>query len=377
MALKSLQRLNIDNWQKNRGIGLTNLHRIMSNAMVVNAQDVFPLEYQARDYDLDEIPSVARVIAHPAVSGFVVITETGEVLLERYGKGHDRNSTFSDQSSTKSMGYILLCQAIKAGGIALDDKVDTYIPEIGPGFSGRTVGDVAAMAVYHNISELAAYTGDPGALALFDRDERVIGLQRNDERETLAQFIQDIQAGGENGSNRWDGEIANYATVNTNILMLALERALSLSAASQVRYLLHKVGGENPIYIGTDFDGIPMIGASLLSSTVDFARFGRLLIEDKPNAVKDIQESKAAGEVVPAELAYVESRYYKSAIMNEFGLGHSGWGGQLIWADPESGVIVAINSQVISKLPAPYDHFKKLYHAAIDIIGFYRGRSDE
>ena len=161
MTTRSQQRTNIDNWQKNRANGLASLQRIMPNIMVVNAQDVFPLEYQARDYDLDELPSVARLIAHPAVSGFVVITEVGEVLLERYGNGHDRSSTFSDQSSTKSMGYILLCQAIKAGGIALDDKVNAYIPEIGPGFRGRTVGDVAAMAVYHNISELAAYTGDP------------------------------------------------------------------------------------------------------------------------------------------------------------------------------------------------------------------------
>ena len=29
---------------------------------------------------------------------------------------------------------------------------------------------------------------------MFDRDERVIGLQRNDERETLRQWVQQIQA---------------------------------------------------------------------------------------------------------------------------------------------------------------------------------------
>ena len=59
-------------------------------------------------------------------------------------------------------------------------------------------------------------------------------------------------------------------------------------------------------------------------------------------------------------------------IHNEHGLGHSGWGGQLIWADPISGTIVAINSTVASELPAPYDHFDKLYHAAIDIVTHHR-----
>lgn len=378
MKNKPLQVLNIDNWQHGfRAEGLANQHRIMPNLLVVNAQDVFPLNYQARDYDLHEISSVARVMNHPAVSGFVVITEKGEVLLEHYRNGHGRSSTFSDMSSTKSMGYILLCQALRDGSISLEDRVEKYIPETGSGYKGRTIGDVAAMAVFHNIFELAAYTGDPEALEMFDRDERVLGLQRNDKRETLVQFIKDIKAGGENGTNEWNGEIANYTTVNTNVLGLAIERAMQKPLAAQVRDILHRVGGENPMYMGTDFDGVPLIGASLVSSTVDFARYGRLIIEDKEQVRVDMKAGQSDGQVVPPELTYIESRYYKSAISNEFGIGHSGWGGQLIWTDPESGIIVAINSQVASELPAPYDHFNKLYNAAIDIVKHYRAKPNE
>jgi CubicO group peptidase (beta-lactamase class C family) len=367
------QALNIDTWQKGlRAEGLANLHRIVPNLLVVNAQDLFPLNYQARDYDLHEIPSVARLINHPAVSGFVVITKDGDVLLEHYRNGKDRASTFSDQSSTKSMGYVLLNRALRDGKIRLDDQVDNYIPEIGPGFKGRTIGDVAAMAVHHNVAELAAYTGDPAALEMFNRDERVIGLQRNDERETLRQFITDIQAAGEGGSNEWRGDIANYATINTSVLGLAIERAKKVPLSRQVGELMHRIGGENPVYMATDFDGMPIVGAGLLSSTVDFARYGRLLIEDKEQILADRKASKSVGQVVPAELTHIESRYYKSAIHNDYGLGHSGWGGQLIWADPESGVIVAINSQLASELPAPYDHFKKLYAAAFDIVKLYQ-----
>jgi CubicO group peptidase (beta-lactamase class C family) len=373
----SLSRvLNIDNWQKgHRGSGLVNMHRIIPNLLVVNAQDTFPLNHQARDYDLHEIPTVARVMDHPAVSGFVVATKEGHVLLEHYRNGQDRDSLFSDQSSTKSMGNILLNQAIKSGKATLEDKVEKHIPEIGPGFKGRSLADVAAMAVHHDVAELAAYTGDPVAMEMFDRDERVIGLQRNDDRETLLQFIQQIQAGGEDGSNEWKGEIANYATVNTNVLGLALERATGTPLAEQVRLVLHRVGGENPMYMGTDFAGSPMIGASLVSTTVDFARYGRLLIEDADQVLTDREASRSSGQPVPAELTFVESRYYKSAIMNDFGIGHSGWAGQLLWADPDSGVIVAINSQVMSELPAPYDHFKKLYAAAYDIVKHRRAKA--
>jgi len=370
--------LSIDTWQNGlRPDGLVNLHRIMPNLLAVNAQDVYPLNYQAADYELHEIPSVTRVIFHPAVSALVVINDNGDVLFEHYKNGNDRNTTFSDQSSTKSMGYILLNRALSSGEVALDDKVEKYIPYIGKGFQGRTVGDVAAMAVNHNVAELAAYTGDPKALVMFNRDERVIGLQRNDKKETARAFVQEIELAPEAESNEWKGEIANYATVNTNVLGLILESATGVPLSQQVRSLLHEVGGQNTMYMGTDFEGVPMIGASMLSSTVDFARYGRLLIKDKEAVLRDRARAKTDGQPVPPQLTFLESRYYKSAIMNDYGIGHSGWGGQLVWADADTGIIIAANSQVNSKLPAPYDHFKKLYEAAIDIVKHYRAKEGE
>ena len=62
---------------------------------------------------------------------------------------------------------------------------------------------------------------------------------------------------------------------------------------------------------------------------------------------------------------------------NGYGIGHSGWGGQLLWTDPDSGVIIACNSQLNSKLPAPFPHFKKLYEAAIDIVKHQRAKETE
>ena len=365
-------RLTIDTWHANRAEGLTQLNRICPNLMVVNAQDRFELNHQARDYTLHEIPSVARLLNHPAVSSLVVMRTDGQVLLEHYKNGNDRDTVFSVQSSTKAIGYLLLNRALKAGKIKLDDPVEHYIPEIGSGFRGRTVTDVAAMAVHHNVAELAAYTGDPEALEMFDRDERVIGLARNDERETLRQFIHVIEAAGENGSNVWDGEIANYATINTSVLGLMLEKAMQTPLASQVRELLHEVEGENPIFIGTDYDGTPVIGASMLMTTLDFARYGRLLIADKDQVLYDRSAAETDGQSVPADLAYIDSRYYKSAIHNEFGIGHSGWAGQLIWADPQSEIVVAMNGQVASELPAPFEHFQMQYQGAIELVQHLR-----
>ena len=104
-------------------------------------------------------------------------------------------------------------------------------------------------------------------------------------------------------------------------------------------------------------------------------RAATLLISDKAKAVKGIKDSAIAGQSVPAQRLYIDSHYYKSAIMNEYGVGHSGWAGQLIWTDPESGTIIAINSMVQSDLPAPYDHFNKEYQAAFDVVKHLRAKA--
>ncbi|MGR5284136.1 serine hydrolase domain-containing protein [Vibrio maritimus] len=365
--LSNRASVNIDNWQQQRANGLSHLQHIMPNIMAVNAQDVYNIDYQATDYSLYEIPSVAALIAHPAVSSMVVL-KGNKVVMESYKAHIDRESTLSAQSSTKSIMYILLNKALSNGDIALDDKVEKYLPKIGAGFKGRTVGEVASMAINHNVAELAAYLGDEKALVMFDRDERMIGLRRNESGEALKDFIQDIELAPGASSNEWNGEMANYATINTSVLGLLVEKASGVSLAKQVRDMMHQVGGENTVYMGTDFDGVPMVGASFLFSPVDFARYGRLLIENKAQVQKDIQAAKNDGQPVPPEWAHVDSYYYKSAIINDYGIGHSGWAGQLIWADPQSDTVVAINSQMNSELPNPSAHSAKLYHAAIDVV---------
>lgn len=359
--------INIDNWQQQRVEGLDKLETIMPNVMSVNAQDVYQLDYQATNYDLYEIPSVKRLIDHPAVTS-IVVTQGKEVVMEHYKNGHGRATTLSAQSSTKTIMYILLNDALSAGVLTLEDKVEQYLPDVGPGFRGRTVGDVAAMAVNHNVAELAAYLGDEQAEEMFDRDEQVIGLRRNDDRETTKQFVKVIDIAPGSISNEWTKGKANYASINTATLGLIVEKATGIPLQTQVRDLMHRIGGQHTVHMGTDYAGYPSVSASLLATTVDFARFGRLLIEDKEQYEKDLEAAKQNGEFVPAEWHYVDSHYYKSAIFNDYGIGHGGWAGQLIWADPKSDTVVAIYSQMNAKLPNPSSHHNKLNNAVIDVV---------
>jgi CubicO group peptidase (beta-lactamase class C family) len=359
--------LNVDNWENSRGQGLIELQHVFTNFMGINAQDVYPVDKQASDYAINRIDTVQVALAHPALSSMVVMNKDGGVLLEHYANGNDAHTTFSAQSSSKSMGYILLGDALKSGKITLQDKVEKYIPEIGPGFRGRTISDIAAMAVNHNGAELAAYSGDEEALKIFKESDAIFGFARNDEQTTLAEFVPQIQVGA-GGSNEWKGDTLNYASINTNILVLAIERATGIDASRQIRNLLHKVGPAETVYMLTDFDGIPMLSGGFVSTTVDLARYGRMLIAEPKQVAADQKAAKSSGQVTPALIMGVDSHYYKSAILNQYGLGHSGWGGQVIWGDPVSGTVVAINGQINSEAPAPYDYYNMAYTAIYDII---------
>ena len=75
--------VNIDTWQGAfRAEGLASLYRVVPNLMAANAQDVFVVNQQARDYALHEIPSVARLITHPGVAAMVVMRANGDVVVE-------------------------------------------------------------------------------------------------------------------------------------------------------------------------------------------------------------------------------------------------------------------------------------------------------
>jgi CubicO group peptidase (beta-lactamase class C family) len=377
-GVASAQEVNIDNWQKgHRAYGLANITRIAANQSVVNAENVFPVNHQARDYDLREIPSVKTLIKHPAASGIVVMTEDGDVLLEHYSRGNGRNTIFSSQSTTKSVGYLLLNRALRNGKIKMDTKVEKILPEVGTGFHGRTIHDVASMAVNHNLNEALAYEGDLEAKELYDVDERAIGHHKNPKRETLADFIKMLKPGGKDGGNEWKGEFANYATINTIVLTLAIDRVSDVPVSRQVRDLMHDIGGEKSAFMATDFDGVPALGTGFALSTLDSARYARLLIADKDQVREDIKASKTAGQPFPASILPTPTRYYKSAFMNKYGIGHSGWGGQLFWADPESGVIIAINGQLMGKSPAPAEYALKLHTAAFDIVKHQRAKKKE
>ena len=130
--------------------------------------------------------------------------------------------------------------------------------------------------------------------------------------------------------------------------------------------------------MATDYEGHPIVAGGLVVSCRDFARLG-LLVADKSKEQfeKELAEAQDRGGNVPADVTTVLSKYYQSGMWNQYGVGHSGWGGALIWVDPISGTVVALNTQVRSQLPAPYDHYHKLYEAAIEVVKYRRKKQKD
>ena len=371
------EELTVEDWHTHRAKTLVESQKILTNGIFVNAEQVRELKDQMNDYAINELPSVQRILKHPSLSSMVVLSTNGDVLLEHHRADRGLGTVYSVQSSTKLMGHVLIQKMLKDGKIKLSDLISDYVPGVS-GYKDRTVNDLAAMLIDHTSAELAAYKGDPDALAFYELEDKVYAQALNPTRAIFQTLLKKIKPAGKDGSTEFKGDVVNYASSNTNTIALIAQAVYKRPAQSLVREIMHAIKGENTVYMATDYEGFPIIGGGLVASSRDFARLG-LLVADKSaeQFEKELIEAQELGGNVPADVASVDSKYYRSAMWNEFGLGHSGWGGSLLWTDPVSGTVVAVITQVNSEFPAPYDHYNKMYSAAIEIVKYQRAKQEE
>lgn len=131
--------------------GFHNLHRIARYSLSFRAPSVLPLVKQV-DWTIGERPDVARFLAMPHFSAFVVV-QGNRILYEAYAPDFGPDMPHSIQSVTKTTLNLLLGRCVADGLIDLGRRVRHYLPEIGTGYADATVRDVADMNVANDFSE--------------------------------------------------------------------------------------------------------------------------------------------------------------------------------------------------------------------------------
>jgi len=195
------------------------------------------------------------------------------VLYEAYFNGFSRDSYFHSQSMAKSFISFLIGAAIDDGLISgINDPMTKYVPELltrDPNFSKITIQHLLEMrsGLAYNTSYL------PGTYIHAPWHDEAVGYYHPNVRKLLLQKVHIA---------REPGETFQYNNYNTSYLGLIIERATEKTVS---KYLEEKLWSKIMAYdalfsIDSKKSGFEYMPSRLIARAIDYARFGRLFLNE-------------------------------------------------------------------------------------------------
>ncbi|NDG99918.1 MAG: class C beta-lactamase-related serine hydrolase [Opitutae bacterium] len=256
-------------------------------------------------YTLELSPETRTALESYDTKGLIVL-EKDSVVLEEYWDDHDASTISNSFSTAKTVITLLIQIAIQDGYIdSWDDPITKYIPEyeIPEGVAEPTLRHFSTMTAGMQIKE---NYNDP-----FSKTAK---LYYGDNAEATALSVPP--------GKHPTGEVYEYQSAQTQVLTVALSRAVGESVSSFAnRELFAKVGFEVPATWHLDrADGLELGFCCLNVSVRDFAKLGQFILHD----------GKINGQpVVDSAFIAMASQGYKSPYY-----GHSFW----IYPEPHNHV---------------------------------------
>ena len=370
------------NWNlpDNRRGAFHNFQQIMRYSIGIRAPQVLPLTKKI-DRRIGDMPEVRRITATTYFSAMVVVQDAA-VLFEAYAPDFAPEQSHSMQSISKSLMNFVIGSLVESGSIDLERKVKDYIPEIGSGYAEATVQQVLDMDVINNFDEDydASYEYDPqmGASVGYNREEIALGWrlppqgeQQFGSREFAASLVSN------NVINKTG--ITEYRSPNTDVLGWIAERTSGRTLMEFLIEIVEATGIEGTYHIGLDCDGIPQIAGGACMTARDMARYG-LLFARKGKGVngeivgsaKFIEETRSGRGTVGAKGQYYG--YSNATFTNGRWLGHGGYGGQFMLADPDTGTAISFFSVLEDRHAFTDDYLPEITKCFEDIIQLYSTR---
>ncbi|MCG6189879.1 serine hydrolase domain-containing protein [Maribellus maritimus] len=203
----------------------------------------------------------------------LVFIRKDTILYEKYFKGFSRDSYFHSQSMAKSFISFLIGAAIDDGLISsVDDPMTKYIPELkerNPDFEKITIKNLLEMR-----SGLKYFSGYiPGTYIHLPWHDEAVGYYHPNVRKLLLKKV-DIA--------REPGKSFEYNNYNTSYLGLIIERATHKTVSE---YLQEKLWSQVMEYdalfsIDSKKSGFEYMPSRLIARAIDYARFGRLFLNN-------------------------------------------------------------------------------------------------
>lgn len=202
-----------------------------------------------------------------STDGLVVLRD-GAIVYETYANGMSRQTRHILMSATKSVTGLVAGMLQNLGVISLGGLVTDYLPEM-------VDGPYEGAILQHLLDMRTGVTLDPEQQAAYNAatgwDPTPVG-----QTADLHHFFETLR-----GTSKPHGGPFSYVSANTDLLGWVLERASGQSFAELVSELLWRpTGAEASAHMTVDGKGAARCTGGLCATVRDFARIGRLLVED-------------------------------------------------------------------------------------------------
>jgi CubicO group peptidase (beta-lactamase class C family) len=270
----------------------------------------------------------------------LVVLKDGMLVWEQYAPDFAPHQLHSIMSITKLATNLAIGRLVDAGQVDLGARVKDYLPEIGSGYAEATLQQVLDMNVANDYVE--DYE-DPDCQAFTAEDTIGWRVTPGGGREqTFREFVCSIKSDDVNNPS---GETL-YKSTNTDVLAWIFERQTGKPLREWYLEIAEAAGIEHSMYVATDREFVPLASGGISLSARDLARYGMLFLD-----------GAGVGGVRIGSAAFLETtranpgtrrgdgfRHSNQAVTNGRWLGHGGYGGQWMMADPDSNVVVAFFS---------------------------------
>jgi CubicO group peptidase (beta-lactamase class C family) len=317
-----------------------------------------------------EIEELDTFLEETGTQAFIVIQDDN-ILYEKYFNEAERDSIVTSFSMAKSFDSALIGATIEEGYInSVDDPITDYLPELAerdPAFSEITIRDLLLMSSGIKYREFFFLNGDD-AKTYYYPDLRQLELEQTE-------IVDD------------PGDYFLYNNYHPLLLGLIIERATGTSVTD---YLQQKIWEP----LGMEFDGswsldsedsgFEKMESGLNARAIDFAKFGRLYLNEGNWEGEQVIPAEWVAESTQADLSLDYDAYYPDSFIFGDGDGYykyMWWGmnrgegdydfiaegnhGQTIYVSPGKNLIIVRHAERYG-IPA-LDWVEMFYEFASDI----------
>ena len=320
------------------------------------------VNYRNREMQLEEYLYESHCDAFLVLHG-------NDIVYENYRR-MDADDHHLCQSISKTTVCAVISQLIANGLIQLSKTVDEYIPEVASGFKGVTIQELLDMNVALKFNE--DFTDLDADIFVY---EMISGWHPDTggQREGMLPYLRKIERDPE---FELEG-VTHYLCPNTDMLGCIIE---NVSDARFTEFFQNQIyqhlGAESDAYLATDATGRAVCSGGLIIRLRDLARYAQLFAQKgMSNNGKQLIPEGWIDDCLDTDKGtsyYLGEnyRYRNQVTSNGRALCHLGIGGQMLYANTETKVVVVQFSTLSAPSNGDLDTGNTLYNIADGINDF-------